>query len=1651
MDIIGSNVQINLGITAKKDGLRGLKDQIIEIDSLLTKLSGKTFTINLALSSESAKSISGAGKLIEKIKKAGAGAGAGTGTKSPLSGFIAETKKVKGGLEEIKIRMLELEKVRVHGNKVSGGLRGPVAVSEVTKGALGDDDPSSQTTATTYASIEGSLERQRTITKKIVKDNKGIYHTLIDIKEVQKNIADQVERQSVKSDMMKQINEGKKIAEIQANQVKVENKIKHIRSLGYKHLKSTTTQLKLAGTEVTTTASQWVKQFKDGRISMWKLNEQAGTLVQTIEKSAKAKAKERHEGSKLLKVLQEQTRLEEIRANIAARQPQLMRLRRAGFRNAEDPKVFSEKIGGETVHWKAYKLVRDLKDGRQQTVLLNESLKKTEAQTHANAEAMKKWVHVGREMKKAAAEVRREMRIEQQRSIFMERTSKGGYQMGESSKYYDAVKKQSGEILTAHRWQREGLAKYSVELMRFNTLTGIMTTEMKQGAAAAKFLGDSMFRAGEKVFIWTASTTVIFTAIRAIKGLFSAVAELEANTIFLARVSDRLVMSTLNEAEAFKLKLAIARRITSATIDLTQAIGGSAQEAQKAAAVFLRAGIAEKEVIYGVTAALLASKIAEMEVGEAAEMMVSAIRQFNVEARELLPTLDTLNSLSNNWKVSTNDLLQAISRAGSVFASHNGTISELAAMTAVIGQRTSRTGTQIGNALKTIESRMDRLEVSKRLFQDLGTSTVQFSGEARSLMQTILELSTRMDQLTEAEQKELTVAIAGVRQRNILVAALAESDTAFVALNKSMFESGSAYGEFLEASKTLTAALERLKANLTAIADDTRGWLGSIMTGTINAINSILRLVDALGSSPIVVTLMVGAFFILRMTLGKLLIYLKFTTKEFLGLKVSMSLLDVQSARLGHRISRLSLRFRTLTRTMATSRAMLRSVGASAASFLTIGNLMTAALSAAVIGYTMYASSQASNVALLEDYNTMIDLSISKEKKRMDAIMLTNSALNILYVEMDTVNKKLKEGIITQDEYIKNMDDLKDSVKKIVASLDIDIRTDFGDKSNEEIRQELQTKFDDSFDAYIHSLRSGISRTKAELADAKEELLAAEKKFYQVKIFGITGTGMSFGEGKSYPEKIVGKEIGSVRVTPLNARAAEEALAKEAARIRKDMRDRGLNPDGADFKSSHDDSYMKRRLKEIEQAIEHIRMLAAEYDKAKQAVSDFNETLGMTEELLADIEKLETEELKIEFKALFNNIKNVVVEMDKFKDLMSKVDKYNSAIGRQKTYKDLREDFIVLNEQIDEFAETIIRMREISKGLAEKEIAEWIKKLDEAKKKAIEVAFAMAKASRQITGFTESSLDTKAKIQDSLYKNRLKRAQALRDTMSEIKDIEETMLDIEISKARIKKHMSDAVNFKGKNDIETAAVRAGYGVKVQEELVKLKDYEIEKTQKIFEIETAILIAKREQTKEAMKAIGQLDNEAKLRLIAQAQYFLENPDKKIGIAEEFRSGTAGNAIRRQFFASKTRPLEEENDPLARLIIDSGAGLTPELVAAEKDIARLREGAGPESDIANKGYRTAQEYDRQARQANGDDLLTSEDAIRGTELEDQGLMQRPEQIFNLSIDENSFSLAPLTDVFTEFLDVTVKAEFQRMMTEVIEGLDNKYKPRVASPVN
>ncbi len=196
-------------------------------------------------------------------------------------------------------------------------------------------------------------------------------------------------------------------------------------------------------------------------------------------------------------------------------------------------------------------------------------------------------------------------------------------------------------------------------------------------------------------------------------------------------------------------------------------VGRTMTDMVNSATVFKRTGATDEDVAQLAKIAEMYRNVADSEISsaEAASFLVSQMKAFGIEAKDSIHVIDAVNSVANNFAVSTDDLQKALAKSAAAMAtagnSYEETIALVEAGTAIMQ---GQAGT-VGNGLRTIAINIANLATSSDEFVAANGKVVislkEENGEIKSSYQVLEDLSKYWDNLTRAEQNEIAVALAG--------------------------------------------------------------------------------------------------------------------------------------------------------------------------------------------------------------------------------------------------------------------------------------------------------------------------------------------------------------------------------------------------------------------------------------------------------------------------------------------------------------------------------------------------------------------------------------------------------------------------------------------------------------------------------------------------------------------------------------------------------------------------------------------------------------------------------------------------------------------------------------------------------------------------
>lgn len=199
-------------------------------------------------------------------------------------------------------------------------------------------------------------------------------------------------------------------------------------------------------------------------------------------------------------------------------------------------------------------------------------------------------------------------------------------------------------------------------------------------------------------------------------------------------------------------------------------------------------------------------------------------------------------------------MAQATSEAASIAAQYGVQIDELSALTAVAVSKTRESGSEVGNALKSIFINLQ--DTTKQpivdVFDELDISMTKFVNGAEILktpIELLKELSESFTELPEGSilRSNILNDIGSKYHANTLAAILSDFDSYYNMLDLYNQGSGSAMEEAMKSANNLSGSLNRLGNTWTSIVNNVIDT--DALISVTNGFNSVLSVVETLTSA----------------------------------------------------------------------------------------------------------------------------------------------------------------------------------------------------------------------------------------------------------------------------------------------------------------------------------------------------------------------------------------------------------------------------------------------------------------------------------------------------------------------------------------------------------------------------------------------------------------------------------------------------------------------------------------------------------------------------------------------------------------------------------------------------------------------------------
>lgn len=269
---------------------------------------------------------------------------------------------------------------------------------------------------------------------------------------------------------------------------------------------------------------------------------------------------------------------------------------------------------------------------------------------------------------------------------------------------------------------------------------------------------------------------------------------------------------------------------------LGQELGSLTEDVANSADTFLRQGRSMAETNQLIQDSMVLSKVAKVDSEESSKILTATLNGFQLAAEEASRVNDILTSIDLESASDAGGIGTALSKTASMANNAGVSLEKTTAIIATMKDVTQDSDESIGNAVKSILSRMNQIKANKfvdeitgealndveKVLDSIGVSMRDSNGIFKESESIIDDVGQKWQTLDKNTQKAVATAMGGTYQYNKLISMFDNYDKVLKLTNTAMNSEGTALSKFENSYLTsLEAKTNSLKASLENLASTT--------------------------------------------------------------------------------------------------------------------------------------------------------------------------------------------------------------------------------------------------------------------------------------------------------------------------------------------------------------------------------------------------------------------------------------------------------------------------------------------------------------------------------------------------------------------------------------------------------------------------------------------------------------------------------------------------------------------------------------------------------------------------------------------------------------------------------------------------------------
>ena len=369
-------------------------------------------------------------------------------------------------------------------------------------------------------------------------------------------------------------------------------------------------------------------------------------------------------------------------------------------------------------------------------------------------------------------------------------------------------------------------ANISISTTSLNRSTRQVQQALGRITGQASEFQKSLDASTARVFAFGATTAVLQAVNQSFKKLISTTVEVEKKLIEINSI--------------FQASTAQFSKFRDSIFQVAKDTGQSFNTVAEGAAELARQGLSAEETAKRLKAALILTRISGMDAEKSVKSLTAAMNGFTSAGLSAEQIVNKIVAVDTAFAVSAQDLADGFSRAGSTAEDAGVSFDQLLGLITAVEQRTARGGAVIGNAFKSIFTRLSRGTTIEEL-KELGVEIDSSQTGIQKLKALSAALENISDPTVASKIKELA---GGVFQINVVSSTLKDLSSETSIFASAAKEAASATNEAFQKNEllntSLAAQINSLVAGITNLAEKIGGITIAPLLGNLVKIATVL-------------------------------------------------------------------------------------------------------------------------------------------------------------------------------------------------------------------------------------------------------------------------------------------------------------------------------------------------------------------------------------------------------------------------------------------------------------------------------------------------------------------------------------------------------------------------------------------------------------------------------------------------------------------------------------------------------------------------------------------------------------------------------------------------------------------------------------------